>query len=49
MGFGSGPLPAAVRDEVRTVRLRDAGVVGQVRAAHQWVLAHRDTLDRALR
>ncbi|WP_102924423.1 hypothetical protein [Streptomyces noursei] len=30
-------------------RLRDAGVVGQVQAAHQSVFAHRDTLDRALR
>ncbi|MEK2472314.1 MULTISPECIES: phosphotransferase family protein [Streptomyces] len=30
------------------VRLRDAGVLGRVRAAHRWVFAHRDTLDRAL-
>ncbi|TDD31246.1 trifolitoxin immunity protein [Nonomuraea terrae] len=31
------------------VRLRDAGVVEQVRAARDWVAEHRDELERALR
>ncbi|MFC4113060.1 phosphotransferase [Nonomuraea zeae] len=31
------------------VRLRAAGVVEQVRAAHDWVAAHRADLERALR
>lgn len=30
------------------VRLRDHGVVRDVRAAHGWTLAHRDTFERAL-
>ena len=31
------------------VRLRDSGVVEEVRAAYHWVSAHRDALERTLR
>ncbi|MFJ8545890.1 phosphotransferase [Streptomyces sp. NPDC093586] len=35
--------------DVAMARLRDAGVVGHVRAARQWVSDHRDALERSVR
>ncbi|MFD5543372.1 phosphotransferase [Streptomyces sp. NPDC127079] len=35
--------------DVAMARLRDAGAVRQVRAAHRWTSDHRDALERAMR
>jgi aminoglycoside phosphotransferase (APT) family kinase protein len=40
---------AAAAGHPAMIRLRDAGVSAQVRAAHDWTIQHRATLDAALR
>ncbi|MER7183312.1 phosphotransferase [Streptomyces hyaluromycini] len=40
---------AAGSGDPAMIRLRDAGVVAEVRQAYQWVAEHRPHLDRALR
>lgn len=40
---------AADAGDAAMIRLRAAGVVGEVREAHRWVSAHRGALERALR